>query len=201
MKKYYIFFIATFLISVSNAQHKFGVKAGGIVANFDGDRDFAGYDKNKYKPGYFFGVNTMIRFGEKSGLLTELLYSQKGTKGNETSVFGDKLILNYLNVPILYQLNIFKNFNIYAGPEVGILLSGKIINNDTKVDVTSNFQTIDFGLTIGGSYNITQKIYLDARFTEGLPKLQNGLYGNLGDKLENYGSNRAIQFGIGYKII
>lgn len=117
MKKFFLLLMATFLISYSFAQVRFGLKAGGNLANIDG------FDKSKMKLGLSAGPALQVKLANVFFLQTELLYSIKGSSSDSLQSSDAKLDLNYINLPILVGYRLAPNFSVKLGPEIGRLLS------------------------------------------------------------------------------
>lgn len=192
MKKFFLLLTATFLISSSFAQVRFGLKAGGNLANIDG------FDRSKMKLGLNAGPALQIKLANVFFLQTELLYSIKGSSSDSLQSSDAKLNLNYINLPILVGYRLAPNFSIKLGPEIGRLLSAKSeINGNTK-DLTDFYESFDLGMDLGLAYNF-KKLAIDLRYNYGLKDLlnkanQNGTTG----EVENVGSNRVLQFSLCY---
>lgn len=132
MKKLKLIVIAMLVVNVSAfAQEednrdkvRIGAKVGFNKANI--------YDENSddfvADPRYGLAVGGFIAIpiGTYLGFHPELMYSQKGFKGEET-VFGSEYKLerttNYLDVPLLLAFKPSKNFTLVAGPQYSYLLS------------------------------------------------------------------------------
>ncbi len=189
------------IFSNLNAQDGIVIKAG---ANFSGFDDlgyiFSSYERKLYKFSPYVGVNTNFKINNKSRIKLELLYAEKGSNGGEEAIYGEKLKLHYLNLPLLIDLNLSKKLHLHFGPEFGWLLSAQSVYPSQSDDVSSNFKDVDLGAALGFSYDIGKRLMIETRWIEGALKLQEGLYGNL-KELGPRGRNRAIQFGLGYRII
>lgn len=88
---------------------------------------------------------------------------------------------NQIQVPVLAHYNISDKFKAQAGPSLGFLL-------DTGEGVKSTNFAIDFGL----SYDVSEKISIDARYDWGQTNLLDG-----GDS-DNYLKINNIQIGLSY---
>jgi hypothetical protein len=193
MRKVFLFAIALIIINSSYAQVRFGLKAGGNLANVDG------FDKSKMKLGLSAGPALQIKLANVFFLQSELLYSIKGSQSDSLQNSDAKLDLNYITLPILVGYRLAPNFSIKLGPEIGRLLSAKSDVNGTTKDVTDFYQSFDFGADLGLAYTF-KKLALDLRYNYGFKDLldrtnQTGTAG--GD--ENV-SNRVLQFSLTYFI-
>ncbi|WP_296384366.1 outer membrane beta-barrel protein [Winogradskyella sp.] len=89
---------------------------------------------------------------------------------------------NQIQVPVVLSYGITENFHAYAGPNLAFLL-----------DTGDGVKSFNFALDFGASYDISDKIALDARYDWG----QTNLLEN-GDS-NNYIKINNIQFGIVYR--
>ena len=83
---------------------------------------------------------------------------------------------------------IAKGFSVEAGPQFGLLLSGKY----EDVDVKDNFKTVDFGVNLGLGYKLNNGLNFGARYDLGLSNINN-VNGN-SDKFKN----AVLQVSVGY---
>ncbi len=105
MKK--IVFVAAALLMVgiySQAQVKFGIKAGVNFYKFSGSDAKIGSVSPKFQPGVAGGAFANLTVSEQFSVQPELLFSMEGSKYEES---GDKLMYktNYLNIPVMAQYN------------------------------------------------------------------------------------------------
>lgn len=186
MKKLMIAAVAVLGFGVANAQDvKFGAKAALNYATWSGD-----IEETDGLIGFAVGGFVNVPINEKFSFQPELLYSMQGTSSKETETFGQttqtldtKFKLGYLNVPLMFRYEVAKGFSLEAGPQIGFLLSAngdvtstiKNGNNTTTTsaseDVKENFNTVDFGFSLGGGYDITKNINLGLRYNLGLSNI------------------------------
>ncbi|MBO9682464.1 MAG: PorT family protein, partial [Flavisolibacter sp.] len=171
MRKALIILTALFLATTSYAQVRFGLKAGGNLANMDG------FDKTKMKLGLSAGPALQVKLANVLFLQTELLYSIKGTRSDSMQNANAKLDLNYINLPILIGYRLAPNFSIKLGPEIGRLLSAKSEIDGNTTDITDFYQSFDFGADLGLAYSF-KKIALDLRYNYGFKDLLERANGN-----------------------
>ena len=184
MKKVFLSVAAFILFGATQAQDvKFGVKAGLNVSDFMGD-----VNGNSSRIGFHVGGLAEIKISEKFALQPELLYSDQGTK------FDDGTIdLGYLNVPVMVKYFVAEKFSLEAGPQVGFLVSAKA-NPDTgsSVDIKDSYNTIDFGILAGASYDFTENIFAGLRYNLGLSNIEK-------DSGDDKVQNSNLSLSVGYK--
>jgi opacity protein-like surface antigen len=71
--------------------------------------------------------------------------------------------------------------------------SGKLANVEAKesVDLKDNTKTVDFGLGLGATYNLTDNAFVQARYTMGLT--------NVFDVPDSHEKNGNVQIAFGMK--
>lgn len=193
MRNAFIILTALFLINTSYAQVRFGLKAGGNLANIDG------FDKTKMKLGLSAGPALQIKLANVFFLQTELLYSVKGTRSDSMQNANAKLDLNYINLPILIGYRAAPDFSIKLGPEIGRLLSAKSEIDGNTTDITDFYQSFDFGANLGLAYSF-KKIALDLRYNYGFKDLLERANGSGTASGSEDASNRVLQFSLTYFI-
>ncbi len=165
--------------TVSAQSVNIGIKGGLNLYTISGDND----GSNEYKPSFHIGLLGHIHLADNFALQPELVFSGQGAK------YGDdqKLDLNYVNVPLLFQYMFDNGFRLQAGPQVGFLVSADADGTDVK----DNLKGTDVGLGIGASYvNPTSNFGFDARYNHGLTNI------NEDDNIDSF--NRGFQLGVFY---
>jgi hypothetical protein len=141
----------------------------------------------KSTTGIHIGLLGHIHMNKEFALQPELVFSMQGANGRSNS----DIKLNYINVPVMFQYMFDNGFRIMAGPQLGFLLSAKVKNNNTSVDVKDSFKSVDLGVGIGASYvHPPSNIGIDARYNFGLTDISE----NSTRELKNTG----FQIGIFY---
>ena len=196
MKKV-IIMLAAALISVSAmAQVRFGVKVGADLTNFWGEDIDHGM-----KPAYQIGALMEYKFNDKFAIAPEVVFASQGGKFKalDLNLFGldiEKNVTfntNYINVPVMLKYYVTPAFSIDLGPQVGFNVYSKysIEDVDKAIDVKDNTKTVDFGVGLGGTYNLSENAFVQARYTLGLTKVFDGDY--------NKEKNGNIQVAFGMK--
>lgn len=181
--------IFCFATVVAFAQMSGGAKAGLNLANAAG-KDAGGTDM---RVGFHVGGYLNFGISDAFSIQPELLFNSVGAKetsdGTTTSI-----ALNYISIPVMFKYNIVENFNIQAGPQLGILASAKAKFDGGDLDIKDGFNSTDFGLNLGlgvdfGSFNAT------ARYSLGLSTIAKS---DNGDNVDI--KNNVIQISLGYKL-
>lgn len=159
-----------------------GVKGGLNLSNINGN------GQADVKPGLHLGLFTHVHLTKQFAFQPEIMYSAQVTKygGSDNS-----LNLDYINIPLLFQYMFDNGFRLQAGPQVGLLVNAKTKSGNTTVNVKDGYNSLDLGLSIGGSYVFVDSGFgLDARYNHGLS--------NIHDSNSLNATNRGFQLGVFY---
>jgi hypothetical protein len=203
MKKVFVL-IAVAIVSMSAmAQVQFGAKVGFDLTHFWGEDAPHGI-----QPNYQVGLMLEYKFSPKFAIAPEVVFAAQGGKatGDVYDDDFDGLIkakgtfhTNYINVPLMLKFYATPNFSIDFGPQAGfnvyskMTASGKLANVEAKesIDLKDNTKTVDFGVALGGTYNLTENAFVQARYTLGLT--------NVFDIPDSHEKNGNIQIAFGMK--
>jgi len=169
MKKLLLGFTAICLAQIGMAQKtSFGIKAGVNIANLKGE------DKNTdTKVGLHAGGLAHIHLSRRWAMQPELLYSSQGGKVDILNS-TQKVNLDYINIPVLFQFMFDNGFRLQAGPQVGFLVNAKSKVGSSTTDIKDNYKTVDFSLPIGLGYLTSSGIGIDGRWVPGLSNISEG---------------------------
>lgn len=224
-----LIFALTLLSTVSLSQIKFGVRGGLNLANVSEDLsgtesiDFEGTpilltlnQANRTT----FGIGGVVEFWVTPLFAVQVnaLYNQKGVgiDGNINTTLVEQGIpfslkvdaeetikLSYLSFPILAKVAFGENIKPYliAGPEIGVLLSGKDyskataeaeamgmkigpITEEQDTDIKDQLESLDFAINFGAGVLIPLgviEIFVDAQYSLGLTKINKEDFAYTGD--------------------
>jgi hypothetical protein len=151
---------------------KGGIVVGANFGQIDGDR-YAGY----FKVGINAGAVLYTRLSDRFSLSMELLFSQKGARGNfNQNSGGDTLVtitkqrvnLNYAEIPVL--LNIFDKNKSHVG--LGMSYS-QLISSDEKIVTNPDlfydetkfpFKKVDLNIIASANMHLYKGLYANLRF-------------------------------------
>ena len=172
---------------------KVGIKAGMNYSNVYSESG-EGFVADG-KAGFAGGVFVSIPLSQLVGIQPELMYSQKGFKG-ELGPIKYNATFDYLDLPIHLQIKPTENISILAGPQFSYLLSSKyevgslgFSNNDAEDD--NNRATV--GLSAGVDFTV-QNFLISARGSWDLSKVNKD---NSTSDI-NY-KNQVLQVTLGYR--
>ena len=196
MKKVFVLIAAAIVSMSAMAQVQFGAKVGVDATNFWGKDAEHGM-----KPSYQAGLVMEYKFNPNFAIAPEVVFASQGGKFKavEFNMFGlnvDKNVTfntNYINVPVMFKYYTSPAFSIDFGPQVGFNVYSKLSVEDVDkaYDLKDSTKAVDFGVGLGGTYNLTENAFVQARYTLGLTKVFEGEY--------NKEKNGNIQLAFGMK--
>ena len=200
MKKIILSVAAVFAFGFANAQDvKYGVKGGLNLStlNFDGD----GAPSSNTLASINIGGFVEVKISDKFSIQPELVYSKQGNKMNFESEGArlNSFKLDYINIPVMAKYYVAQDFSIEMGPQIGFLTSAKVNGTSSgttvEVDAKQFFKSVDFGVNLGASYDLTKKVSLGVRYNLGLANIGSDEFVSDGEKI----SNSVFSINLGYK--
>lgn len=183
MKKFFVLIAAAIVCMSASAQVQFGAKVGFDMTHFWGEDAPSGW-----QPNYQVGLMMEYKFNPKFAIAPEVVFAAQG--GKETDNIDVEEVpgmveakgtfhTNYINVPLMLKFYATPAFSIDFGPQVGfnvyskMTASGKAGNIEAKetIDFKDMTNTVDFGLGLGATYNLTNNAFVQARYNLGLTKV------------------------------
>lgn len=178
------------LTFITNAQVRFGVKAGTNFSNLkvshadDGDENESG----KSKVGLHGGGFVTIPLSASFSLQPEALLSMEGAKDKEEDA---TLNITYLNIPLLLQYNA-SGFFAETGPQLGLLLAANQKFGDDSEDVKKQMKSTALSWALGAGYRFVNGVGIGARYNLGLSHLLKG------DDKEGKLTSNVFQLSLSY---
>lgn len=124
---------------------------------------YSGYDKG----GLFVGVAVNAKLNNRSSFDLGFYFSQKGARHNANPEKGDytsyNLRLNYLDMPLLYRLQLNRRFYITMGPSIAYLISSKEEIDGPNATGETTFNKFELGINAGLGALIKNKFTLELR--------------------------------------
>jgi hypothetical protein len=183
MKKI-ILVAAIAMFSTVSAQTRFGLKAGANVSSLSNQED------SKAKFGFYAGAFANIPIAESFSIQPEAIYNGKGVAFDGEG--DERLSLDYISVPVMFQYKATPQFYLEAGPEFSFLVSAKAKFDNDSEDVDDFVNSFDFGIGLGAGYNFTPNFGANIRYVAGVTDV---VKDNEGD--DSY-TNGVFQFGLTY---
>lgn len=178
MKKFFVLIAAAIVCMSAMAQVQFGAKVGVDATNFWGKDIKHGMQLN-----YQAGLMMEYKFSPRFAIAPEVVFAAQGGEFKAVDFhLGDINVnnkvayhTNYINVPVMMKFYTSPRFSIDFGPQVGFNVYSKYTVEDFEaVDVKDGTKSVDFGLGLGGTYNLTDKAFVQARYTMGLTNVYEG---------------------------
>lgn len=185
---------ALFTIETASAQNfRLGLKMGGNGSWLRGDMNSDNILK-EFKVGLHYGAYGTFHFMKIFALQPEILYSAKGNNFFD-GIKGLKLDMQYVDVPLLFQIWPSDKFAIYFGPQAGLIYSANLEDKDSgdKTCFTDKIKFTDFGFIAGACVELKGGIRFFARYNHGLV--------DVSDDEVRVMHNSVIQTGIGFSFI
>ncbi len=169
MKKILLVVLIAATAFSSQAQVKFGVKAGANFYKFTGDDADLGTVSPDFRVGLAAGGYATIPISEMFSFQPELLYSMEGSKYEEA---GDELIykIDYINIPALFQFN-SSGFYAETGPQIGFRMNAEGEYNGTSTDLDDEIKSTNFSWVLGAGYRLPNGLGFGARYNLGLSSI------------------------------
>lgn len=169
---------------LSAQQHPVGIKIGGNIASLAGDGTADLSSLVNFHAGFFMEIDLT----KDVKVQPELLFTVYGFKLDE----GDdpSVRLNYVALPVIARYVLSEKFSLDAGPQVGLLVTAKN-GTGSLADVKTDFFDRDFGINLGASYAISNKVSTSLRYYIGLTDVT---------RVETKNQNRAFQLSLQFKI-
>ena len=184
----FLIFLSTLLSAQSLIPVKYGIKAGINISNIISTPiEEVKNTSSSFKIGPTGGFYIQIALNDKWYINPEILYSQKGstlnyeyTNDKDTSrttySVENNITVSYveLNPTISYKTNSKVSLNF--GPSINYLIS---VNDKSIEDPENNLldnskfdeESLDIGLNIGLSYNISEKFLINTNLCTGFMKI------------------------------
>lgn len=137
---------------------------------------YDGYNKG----GLYAGLGLNAAFSTVHQAEIGFVFSQKGARKNSNPSKGDYdsyyLNLNYLDMPLLYRLNLNKRWFITLGPSVAFLINYREIDDGGDVTGTpmgNNFEKFELAVNAGLGAKIKSGFEIELRTTNSILPVHN----------------------------
>lgn len=198
MKRIYAVLLFLFVSGTFALGQSFGAKGGVNISTISSDS----WDNTNSKVGFYAGLFLHGHVSNNFCIQPELIFSNMGVKyesGNTTHT----LSLNYIAMPVMFQLEPIPNLYFEAGPQFGFLLGSRDkYDNGEKVVIEKDkeaFNQFDLNLALGTGFRFSERIALTARYVVGLTDIKKygeTSWGNDDNALRNNGLQIGLQIGL-----
>lgn len=155
--------------------------------------DFNNTEDTQARVGMVAGAEVEYYVSNMLGIAGGLLYSQQGAEIDLNNAADVKFKIDYINVPIIANIYIWKGLALKAGIQPGFKVNSKISGSKGDYHAEVNMDDVnsfDISIPAGISYDFG-RLVLDARYNFGLLKIFDD------DYLDS--KNLTFQLAIGYK--
>lgn len=173
MKKVFLSLGLSLMVAAAMAQNTGTARKNGSMFYFGGGPTFSrftgdGADNNtSVLVGAQVALGTVWQLSNNFAIVPELNASMQGTKAKIVSDY--KIRLFYLNLPVQVRYTFANSgFFVETGPQIGLLLDAKRIQNDQKTDADDAVKSTSLNWNFGLGYNINKSIGINARIAPGL---------------------------------
>ena len=193
MKKLFLLAAIMMASTCAFAQHEPGSltvqpRIGFSAADFNNTYD------TEARVGLVVGPEFEYTLSNRFSLAAGLNYSQQGSELKDADV---TFKMDYLTIPIVANVYLFKGFALKAGVQPGINLSAKLDANGKEVDIDGMVKSFELGVPVGLSYEF-RNFVLDARYIFGVTKIFDEKKLNMND-VDLDSKNLGFQLTLGYK--
>jgi hypothetical protein len=186
---------------------RFGLKAGVNLAKLSAKEFEATADPStNNKTSYCIGAFANIPLGAMFRLQPELVYSSQGSNMEESSTipstnqrYNYEEDLDYLNIPVMFQLQTTSGFFVETGPQFGFITSAITkgttpISTTDKTDIKDFRDRFDIAWGLGVGYLSRIGLGVNARYNYGIRNIVHENNMNIGEL-----RNQVLQFGLVYQ--
>jgi len=179
-------FVTTFTVQAQ--QSRYGFRLGLNYSDIDFDDNSTGITggEDDARIGFVAGFFAQYFISEKFTIQPELQYSAQGER---TSVNGDRLKVNVLQLPVLLNFHINK-LTLSAGPQAGLRI--------WEWERTNDYETFQFSGVLGISYDVTDNLQAVLRGSYGLTDAIKT--DDATSEFNATGVNHYLQFSLAYRL-
>ena len=190
MRQFLLLILSAFLSVPVFAQPPIGMRAGLNISNQNIQSNAQTLDTVSTKTGFMLGMYFTAAVNDKISIQPEIVFSGMGSELNSSDRTN---VFNYLHIPVFFKYNISRKVHLHVGPQFGILLTARITDGDTFVDIKESFKGTEWGANGGIGVNI-KKFDVGVRYYLGMSNIAKDP--NMADSYKN----SAIQLIIGYRL-
>lgn len=188
------FTFALFAFQINAQRFDAGIKAGGTIAQIDGD-DLYGF----HQAGFYSTAYVAAKLTTATALEIGLSYCTRGSRYGKDDISRAFFRLNYLEVPVLFVLKDWKNerndkefyrMNFFAGLSVG-----KLISSNSHNGLDKEFNKTDISWILGTTFFWSAHWGVSGQYTRSLNSLYDYSKNNSKIAMTSY----FISLGLNYK--
>jgi hypothetical protein len=203
MKKLFLIVFLTSYAFFSFGQKFHGGLFAGIAASQISGDQLSGFNK----AGIYAGGFSNYYFTEKSALVLELYFIQKGSHKSQHPKTNDytsyNLNLQYVELALMYQWHFSKRFYIETGPGLGVILKTLATEKDQNGVVPNysrpRFNLLDLSVIAGIGVNISNHFKVNLRGENSVIPVRKPVVGT-SVRLDRMQYNSTITLSLIYQI-
>lgn len=195
MKKVILF--VTAFISLASFSQEETKSASDAKFGFKGGLNYSTVTKGNFEEGldprtsFYLGfVGEIPLAANVIYLQPEMVYSRQGFENNYTflgSNYTEEYQIDYMNFPILLKMYLGNTIAIEAGPQFGLKINERVVDNNSEVD-RNDINAFDTALAGGVSLNFDD-FFLSGRYTYSFNEIIK----------DSNSKNSVFQIGVGFK--
>jgi opacity protein-like surface antigen len=139
------------------------------ASQVDGD-NLGGYKKI----GFYGGAGVGLPVSKKMLLNMQALYVQKGSR--ETSYGYYIWRINYLQIPVFLEYNIFKNLDARAGLGADLLINSKESYGADFTDISGSLHKFTPVFIAGAGYRLSPSLGVNLTYNYAIPSISKRFY-------------------------
>lgn len=181
----------------ASAQFELGFK-GGFAAGWIPGTQLIGYEKVMPHNGFYVGAIADYLF-DNITLQAELTYAAKGHSDRSQQDGKYSRDLRYLQLPLYLGYRINPRLTVLAGPELGLLLTAKVTQDEIKWDGKADCHPFNVAIAAQFNYMVSDHFGVDIKGYYGLNRTFCVPYMIGNTPYEDKGHNAGFQIGFCYK--
>jgi len=169
MKKFFLFALPALLATYSsfsqdaaNKKTDWGFVLGLNSSNLRSSGD--GYQR--WKTGLVAGFFINIKTAENFSIQPQFLYSSMGGKNSNDD--ASSVRLNYFSLPVLVQYKVTKDFAVFAGPQLDVMIQAKSKTASGFDKITDAYKEDSYNITGGVAFQPLHCLGFSLRYIYGL---------------------------------
>ena len=194
LKKFTILLFCGFLTLSIQAQN-FG---GGLIAGVSTSQVAGDMLGGFNKIGLLAGAYTNLKIKENLQVQLEITYIEKGSRHpNLHKNTIQEITLSYVEVPISINLQQKENLGIELGILPAFIMSSKMNDYFSEIEIAPTFEKYDFGIFAGINYQLSKKIILNSRISNSIIPIRPHVSGAT-DRWNKGQYNTVLSFALHY---
>lgn len=140
-----------------------GIAAGSNISHFNFKKGYPPSNIDvQWKPGVSGGFYTQIVLSKNFSIRQSYAFLQMNALGKNPKV---QYNLNYLSLPLAFQINLLPRLKVEAGGQFNILISANMtLSEEEKREINHHTEARNIGMMAGMEFQISEKTKINAAF-------------------------------------